>query len=121
MRGQMMSVSVSVFQLRILVVAIVVATVGQLVVTSIGDGRAAGFAFVAEPSTGATAPAKRQSERPLRRPQGSSRAIRHTHLSAVLAKAHPAVAPSVATVENEEMLMPRSIKTARVPAAVEAS
>jgi hypothetical protein len=132
----MMSVSVSVFQLRILVVAIVVATVGQLVVTSIGDGRAASFAFVAQPSTGATAPEKRRSERPLTRPQESSRAIRHTHhpaghpspppygpLSAVRAKARAAVAPSVATAENKEMelLIPRSVKTVKAPAAVEAS
>jgi hypothetical protein len=39
-----MSVSVSAFQLRILVVAIVVVTLGQLIVVSIGDGRAASVA-----------------------------------------------------------------------------
>jgi hypothetical protein len=127
-----MSVSVSVLQLRILVVTIVLATVGQLVVISISGGRAASFSFVAERSTGATAPAKRRSERPPTRLQKSSRAARHAHhvaghsspppygpLSAVLAKARPAFAPSVATVENQEMLTPRVVRTVRVAAAVE--
>jgi hypothetical protein len=48
-----MSVSVSAVQLRILVVAIAVTTVGQLVVVSIGDGRAANGASIAKPPIGA--------------------------------------------------------------------
>jgi hypothetical protein len=52
-RMQIMSVSVSAVQLRILVVAIAVTTVGQLVVVSIGDGRAANGASIAKPPIGA--------------------------------------------------------------------
>jgi hypothetical protein len=60
-----MSVSVSAFQLRILVVAIVALSFGQLVVVSIGDGRAASVV---------------------------SNALAHDPLSALPTRARPAVA-----------------------------
>jgi hypothetical protein len=59
--GRIMSVSVSAVQLRILVVAISVVTVGQLVVASIGDGRAASLASIAKPLTGEFTAAREQS------------------------------------------------------------
>jgi len=64
-----MSVSVSAVQLKILVAAIVVVTVGRLLAVSIGDGLAASPASIAEPSEGT--PAQRQSAPPSARLQNS--------------------------------------------------
>ena len=56
--------SVSAVQLRILVVAIAIVTVGQLVLVSTGDDRTASRASIAEPLTGAFTVARGQSEQP---------------------------------------------------------
>jgi hypothetical protein len=117
-----MCVSISAFQLRILVAAIVVVTIGQLVVVSIGDGRAASRASVADPSAGALTPGQRQSAQPPARLRVSARVLRHGHhlahrsnpsahdpLTAELAKARLRVAPPVS-----ETLRPHSMNTIRV-------
>jgi hypothetical protein len=70
---EIMSVSVSACQLRILVAAIVVVTVGRLLAVSIGDGLAASPASIAEPS--AAAPAPGQSAQPPARLRSSRTAL----------------------------------------------
>jgi hypothetical protein len=120
-----MCVSISAFQLKILVAAIIVVTVGQVVVVSIGDGRAASPTSVADPSAGEITPAQRQSAQPPTR--DSDRVVRHGHrlahrsspsahdpLAKVLAKARPPVAPPASAVEGEEMLRPHSVNALRV-------
>jgi hypothetical protein len=100
---QIMSVPVSAAQLRILVAAIAVVAVGQLVVASIGGGRAA----------------SRRSDQPLTRfdADGPSRASSCTPFRSDgtrpavgrACKDAPPLAPSVVALEDEEMLRPRRV------------
>jgi len=113
-----MSVSVSAAQLRILVVAIVVVTVGQLVVVSMGDGRAASGASIAEPLTGAFTARGPSEQRPTRLYAGGpSRAASYVPLQFAGTRAGSAckdgrpVPPFVLTLEDEEMLRPCSVNT----------
>lgn len=116
-----MSVSVSAAQLRILVVAIAVATAGQLVLVSIGDHGAVGRAAIAEPPTGELAAANGQSKQlPTRLlAGGSSRASSCAPRQSPgtrpevggTCKGPPHVAPSALTLEDQEMLRPRSVNT----------
>jgi hypothetical protein len=114
-----MSVSVSAVQLRILVVAIVVVTVGQLAVVSMDDGRAASRASNAEPLTGAFTAARGPSEQvPTRlHAGGPSRASSYMPVQFAGTRAGSAckdgrpVPPFVLTLEDEEMLLPCSVNT----------
>jgi len=118
---QAMSVSVSAVQLRILVAAIVVVTVGQLVVVSIGDGRAASRASIAEPLTRTFTAAHGQSEQPPTRLHAGGPSVGSSCTPFQSANARSAVgrackgalpvAPSVLTVEDEEVLRLRSVNT----------
>jgi hypothetical protein len=80
-----MTVSVSTSQLRILVVAIVVAAFGGLIVVSIDDGRAVNVSFAAEPRAGVFTPASGDSAQPLVGSQTSAQALDYRHGLAVLA------------------------------------
>jgi hypothetical protein len=82
-----MSVSVAAFQLRILVVAIVLVAFGRLVVVSIGDGRAANDSFITESQAGDAAP-----------PPAGSR---------------PAVAPTLSIVEDQDLSKRRDVNAIR--------
>jgi hypothetical protein len=111
-----MSVSVSAVQLRILVVAISVVTVGQLMVASIGDGRAASMAKLLP---GPFTAGRKQSVQPPTRlyaggaPQASScTPFQSAGARPTVGEACAApVAPSVLTLEDQEMLRPRSVNT----------
>jgi hypothetical protein len=78
-----MSVSVSAIQLRILVAAIVVVTVGRVLAVSIGDGLASP-ASIAEPLVGA--PAQRQSTQPPARLSNSAQVLRAAASGTTLAE-----------------------------------
>lgn len=86
-RVQIMSVSVSASQARILVAAIVLVTISQSGVLSIGDGRAASRAATAESPAGARVPAPEQSDQPPARLRNSAQADRRGHH---LARQYPA-------------------------------
>jgi hypothetical protein len=82
-----MSASVSACQLRILVAAIVVVTVGRLPAVSIGDGLAASPASIAEPLAGA--PAQRQWAPPPARLQNSAQVLRAADSGTTLERRDP--------------------------------
>jgi hypothetical protein len=127
-----MSVSVSTFQLRLLVVAIVVGTGGQLVEVSNAHGRAASDASIAEPSASASLPRRRPEELGSRF-QNSAHVVPHRNLLArrsiapardpllaVLAKPRPASAPFVSITEDEEASRSSSVNPTGVRAPLSA-
>src|SRR5258708_39570833 len=73
-----MSVSVSAFQLKILVVAILVVTAGQFLAGSIDAGQAA-RASIVEPLAEVFNPAQMQSAQPPARPQSATQVLRYKH------------------------------------------
>jgi hypothetical protein len=124
-----MSASVSALQLKLLVVAVVVVPIGQLVGSSIGDGRAASPAPIAEPWASALIQARRRPEEPATRLRNAAQVVRHSNLlarrsnpsahdlpSAALATQRSTIASSVSTAEHEEMSRPNRVNTIRVPA-----
>ena len=125
-RGQTMSVSVSVLQLKLLVVAIVLVMIGQLVESSIGNGRAASPASIAEPSATASIQTRRRPQEPATRSMNSAQVVRHSNLarrpnpsahdlpSATLATLRPSIASAASTNEHEEMSNPNRVNTIRV-------
>jgi hypothetical protein len=130
-----MSVSVAAIQLRVLVVAVVVAAFGRLIVVSIDEGRAANGTFVAESSAGEFTPASGDTAQPPVGSQTSAQALNPRHRlafpysnapthdppSAVPARARPAVAPSASSVEDQDLSRPRKVNPIRVQVPVAAS
>ncbi|HWF94365.1 MAG TPA: hypothetical protein VG291_05340 [Xanthobacteraceae bacterium] len=125
-----MSVSVSASQARILVAAIVLVTISQSDVLSIGDGRAASRAATAEPPAGARVPATEQSDQPPARLRNSAQAVRRVHHlarrydrtareppAAETAEARQPLLPSVMSVQAGETENPRSSDAVMGPAA----
>ena len=130
-----MSVSVSAAQVRILVAAIVLVTIYQSGVLSIGDGRAESRSATAAPAAGALVPASKQSDQPPARLHDSAQPDRHGHhiarrydpparepssaepSSAETAKTRQPLLPSFATVQEEKTANPRGPNAVLAPAA----